>query len=75
MRHAMELFEPAFQDHEEAHAETMRHRELDVIEALDECKAKGVSIEALRTLVYETGVRWTPKDEEPNARATTASVG
>lgn len=66
MRHALELFTPAFdeaaEDHAEAQAEEQRHRELDIIDALKECKAKGVSAEALRTLCFETGVRWNPKE-------------
>lgn len=66
MRSAMELFAPVFDDERdaaaEAHAEDQRHRELDIIDALKECKAKGVSADAIRTLCFETGVRWNPKE-------------
>lgn len=42
-------------------AEADRWRELDIIEALNECKTKGVSVDALQTLARETGARWKPE--------------
>lgn len=72
MRHALELFQPAFDeeregdysaDEEQIH-DAQRHRELDLKEAFDECHAKGVSIESLQTLLFETGARWMPKENK-----------
>ena len=68
MRHAYEIFENAINharnDAEEAHAEEMRHREADLMDALKECKSKGVSEYALKILVFETGARWKPQGDQ-----------
>lgn len=64
MRQAYELFENAINrardESEEAHAEDQRHRERDIIDALNEAQAKGVSLFALKTLAFETGARGKP---------------
>lgn len=52
----------AIEAHAEQHAEANRWRELDLKEALEECKAKGISSEALRTLIFETGAYWPHKE-------------
>ena len=39
-----------------------REHELDA--ALDECQSRGVSKEAMLTLVFETGSRWVPKGDK-----------
>ena len=58
--HEREMNDPDW----EQQAESQRHRELDLKEALDECKAKGVSKDALQTLVFETGARWTTEERK-----------
>ena len=40
-----------------------QERERMLEEALDEAYEKGLSAEALQTLIYETGSRWHPKQE------------
>lgn len=47
----------------EQHHEAMRHRELDIREALDECERKGVSMETINVLLAEVGVRWKPSQQ------------
>lgn len=42
-------------------------RERQLYDALDECKAKGVSKETLLTLCFETGARWLPDDNHRSA--------
>ena len=37
-------------------------REKQLMDALDECQAKGISKDALLTLLFETGARWMPDD-------------
>lgn len=70
MRHAMELFQPAFDEErqddgaQEQQWEAQRHRELDLKEALDECHAKGVSAGSMQTLLWETGARWMPNTNQ-----------
>ena len=50
-----ELMERENSAHFEQQAEAQRHRELDLKEALEECHAKGISTEAMQTLIFETG--------------------
>ena len=46
-----------------------QRREMELEEAMEECFRKGVSPEHLKTLLYETGSRWTPKqDSAQNSR-------
>jgi hypothetical protein len=45
----------------------MQERERELFDALDECHLKGVSTEAIRTLIYETGARWVPTKERKAA--------
>lgn len=50
---------------ERAGFEMVQHeREAMLKEALDECQKKGVCKEKLLTLVYETGARWVPEDNQ-----------
>ena len=49
-------------------------REAELFRALDECFERGVSRETLRTLVYETGVRWIPHGTNQQMDARTHQV-
>ena len=42
------------------------HREHDLEHALNECFNKGVSKETMLTLIFETGSRWLPQQENRN---------
>ena len=42
------------------------HREYDLEQALSECFDKGVSKETMLTLIFETGSRWLPQQENRN---------
>ncbi len=44
-----------------------QEREQQLEDALNECLKKGVSSEAMKTLLYETGARWIPEDAQRRA--------